>query len=196
MTNYIRLHRERRNWTREQLAYRAKTSVSQITKLERGERKLTTDWINRLAEALEVNPIALISAWSTEVIGQVQDDGAVVYKERGAQPTLEEIPSPTHAAATTMALEVNGDVLAGFAESGSYVFFDWEKPELKTDVLGKMCVVWCKDGRILVRRVFPGSSENRWTLMTSTGRPEYDVDLGQVLKISWIFLPPPQNGDK
>lgn len=46
--------------TRVQLAERMGVSVSQITKLERGERRITTDWLSSLASALGVRVTELI----------------------------------------------------------------------------------------------------------------------------------------
>ncbi len=56
----IRTIRENKGWSRRQLASAAETSESQIVKLERGERRLTVEWLNRLAKALDVLPAEII----------------------------------------------------------------------------------------------------------------------------------------
>jgi len=48
----------------QNLAERADTTNQQISRLERGERRLTTDWMERLAGALGCNPAALIGAYA------------------------------------------------------------------------------------------------------------------------------------
>jgi transcriptional regulator with XRE-family HTH domain len=50
--NRVREWRHRRELSIEELARRSRTSPSQISKLERGQRRLTVDWMSRLAKAL------------------------------------------------------------------------------------------------------------------------------------------------
>lgn len=56
----LRRLRQARGLTMQQLADASGTSKSQIDKLERGARRLTTDWIVRLAHALGCDPSALL----------------------------------------------------------------------------------------------------------------------------------------
>ena len=55
--------REAKGFSRTQLAQRCSpaTSSQQIERLEKGERRLTIDWIERLAKALGVDPGELIA---------------------------------------------------------------------------------------------------------------------------------------
>lgn len=53
MSNRLEQLRELRGMTQAQLAELAHTTASQIGKLERGERRLTVDWQQRLARALD-----------------------------------------------------------------------------------------------------------------------------------------------
>jgi transcriptional regulator with XRE-family HTH domain len=50
--NRVREWRHRRELSIEELARRSRTTASQISKLERGQRRLTVDWMGRLAKAL------------------------------------------------------------------------------------------------------------------------------------------------
>lgn len=50
--NRVREWRHRKGLSIEALARRSRTTASQISKLERGDRRLTVDWMTRLAEAL------------------------------------------------------------------------------------------------------------------------------------------------
>jgi phage repressor protein C with HTH and peptisase S24 domain len=58
--NRIREFRETAHLSMQALADRAGTSAPQINKLEKGERKLTVDWMIRLGRALNVDPKDLI----------------------------------------------------------------------------------------------------------------------------------------
>lgn len=59
--NRIRELRKARDWTAEDLGSRVGTSGVQITRLETGERRLTVDWMNRIAAALQVTPGELLA---------------------------------------------------------------------------------------------------------------------------------------
>ena len=50
--NRVREWRRRKGLSIEELARSSRTTASQISKLERGERRLTVDWMTRLAKAL------------------------------------------------------------------------------------------------------------------------------------------------
>src|SRR5688572_11104675 len=58
--NRIEEWRTVRGMRQEDLAEKMGTSAAQIGKLERRERRLTTGWMMRLAEALEVYPTDLL----------------------------------------------------------------------------------------------------------------------------------------
>jgi phage repressor protein C with HTH and peptisase S24 domain len=60
LPNRIREFRARAQLSMQALAERAGTSAPQINKLEKGERKLTVDWMIRLGRALGVDPKELM----------------------------------------------------------------------------------------------------------------------------------------
>jgi phage repressor protein C with HTH and peptisase S24 domain len=59
-TNRLREFREREGLSMQALADRIGTTAPQINKLEKGERRLTIDWISRLATGLGVEPRDLL----------------------------------------------------------------------------------------------------------------------------------------
>lgn len=61
MANRIKEWRLRRGLSMQALAERVGTSRQQIHKLERGERRLTEDWMRRVAGILECEPADLMS---------------------------------------------------------------------------------------------------------------------------------------
>jgi transcriptional regulator with XRE-family HTH domain len=56
--------------TLQTLADRVQASNQHISHLETGRRRLTIDWIERLAKALECDPLALLSANVDEITEQ------------------------------------------------------------------------------------------------------------------------------
>jgi len=61
-TNRIRELRRAKGWTATQLADRVGTSNVQISRLETGDRKLTVDWMERLADVLGCRPADIMEA--------------------------------------------------------------------------------------------------------------------------------------
>lgn len=62
--NRIREWRQTRGWSLQQLADASGTSKSQVDKLEKGERRLTVDWMLRLARPLGCDPRDLMQSES------------------------------------------------------------------------------------------------------------------------------------
>lgn len=52
MKNRIKQLREAKGWSAERLAEEAGTSQQQIDRLEKGQRRMTTEWIHRISLAL------------------------------------------------------------------------------------------------------------------------------------------------
>lgn len=73
MGNRIRELREEAGFTLEQLAEVAGTSLQQISRLEKAERRLTDDWMRRIAPALGVLPAALLSNETPDVVKVVKE---------------------------------------------------------------------------------------------------------------------------
>lgn len=67
-TNRIADLRELRGWSRPQLANRMNTSPQQIERLEKGQRKLTQQWMERAAAALGVMAADLLPESGTPVL--------------------------------------------------------------------------------------------------------------------------------
>jgi transcriptional regulator with XRE-family HTH domain len=60
--NRIKVLREARGLSLEALAAAAETSNQQVSLLEGGQRRLTVDWLVRLAKALHCHPWEIVSA--------------------------------------------------------------------------------------------------------------------------------------
>lgn len=67
--NQIREMRSAMNLSAEQLAERVGTSQQQISRLEKGERRLTEEWMRRIAQALHCSPTDLLDCSPEQVSG-------------------------------------------------------------------------------------------------------------------------------
>lgn len=93
--NIARL-REARGWSRPELGRRCRpaTSGSQIERLEKNDRRLTVEWIERIAAAFNIDPAELIAdeAEQYTLTEQVADEVALHLARfvlRGAEPEPE-----------------------------------------------------------------------------------------------------------
>jgi transcriptional regulator with XRE-family HTH domain len=64
MANRIKELREARKITLQQIADAAGTTLQQIQRLENGKRRLTDEWMRRIAPVLGVHPAALLLEFS------------------------------------------------------------------------------------------------------------------------------------
>ncbi len=77
MTNRIKELRRLRGLTQDNLGKLVGTGRSQVVKLERGERRLTVEWMRRLARALECHPAdLLVTEPSIEGFSDIETDFA------------------------------------------------------------------------------------------------------------------------
>lgn len=70
MINRIREVRKSKGLTLQTLADRVQASNQHISHLESGRRRLTVDWIERLAKGLDCDPLALLGAHTEEITEQ------------------------------------------------------------------------------------------------------------------------------
>ncbi len=136
MESIIRKMRLKRGLTTQQLADLVGTSQGQIVKLEKGHRKLTKEWAERLAPYLGCNAAALLfpedATLGAPVLGTVQ---AGVWREASEDPLhiegwadplaggFERIPAPPdrrYPHAPVFALRVEGDSMDKLFPPGSY----------------------------------------------------------------------------
>jgi phage repressor protein C with HTH and peptisase S24 domain len=74
MQNFLKAWREHRGLTQERLADAVGTGKVQISRLERAERRLTLDWMLKLAKALDIEPGDLTRAPPEDAGSHTQSD--------------------------------------------------------------------------------------------------------------------------
>lgn len=85
--NNIQRLRESRNWSRPELGKRMGTSGQQIERLEKGQRNLKQDWIDKAAEALGVSPAEIITPLQ-EDLAEINARAAQVGSQLAAGETV------------------------------------------------------------------------------------------------------------
>lgn len=160
MLNRIRHYRKRRGLTLEELAKRVGTSAQTISRLETEVMTVSTDWLERIGQALGVHPAELLEKPEDGRIaffGHAGADGTV-HSGRG-EPTYFVLDIPAENAVAVTLTEPAGPYQAGETLIGNR----FEGEDL-SNAAGHDCIVGLADGRVVLRRVIKGAKD-RYTLV-------------------------------
>jgi transcriptional regulator with XRE-family HTH domain len=123
MQNRLKTLRKAKKLTLQQLADAVGTTHQQIMRLEKGERKLTPDWLKRLAPALGVAPLEILAdeanvfhadSWLAENVG---DDTRAAIRQLG-EWRERALDDPAAAAQGLLAPVLQIDVKGGMGAGG------------------------------------------------------------------------------
>ena len=172
MGNRLKSLRAARKWTHEEAATAMGVSRGQFIKLERGERRLTADYIEMAARAFGVSPADILEdgePMTLPIVGRVgaSTDGQVLQDtDQGPFGTIE---APPGARGSEAAVEVVGHSMGIYAPDGSLILYDNRHEPPNEDILGEVCVVGLPDGRTLVKRLLRGSRRGLFDLESIVG---------------------------
>lgn len=162
--NRIRVWRRARGWTLQQLAEAVCTNKSQIDKLEKGDRRLTVDWMVRIAKPLGCDPRDLLadipafqavrfgasSVGSTDMLPikkllQTGVSGDMLF----ANDPIDQIPRPYYLAHArdAYALYMPDNSMAPMYRSRQLLFVNPYKPPIPNGGV----VVTLKNGTVFIR---------------------------------------------
>jgi transcriptional regulator with XRE-family HTH domain len=184
MANQLRALREKAGLSQDALAAKMGTTRSTYVKLERGERRLTEQWIARAAAALDVPPGRIIDIGTVPLKGYV-GGGAVLFffnHEEGGH--LDEVDAPPQSSANMVAVEVKGESMRGVAEEGSLLYYEHQSDP--DDLIGDLCVVGLPDGRMMVKKLQKGRYPGLYHLYSSNSDPIFDQPVEWAAKVLWI----------
>ena len=191
--NRIREWRVLREMSHEKLAEKVGTSRGQIFNLEKGERRLTQEWMERIAAQLRCEPSDLLTSSAprmVQVVGYVGAGAQVFsYDDHMKGAGLEEVDCPPSVEPSeTVALRVVGESMMPFMPNGTIVYYTMRHEGGCDDYLNKLCVVQVKDGATLLKILKKGYSKGLYNLMS------YNADMIEDVKLEWcariIFIKP------
>lgn len=175
MGNNLKALREEKGWTHEQAGAAMNVSRSQFIKLERGERRLTADYIAAAARAFGVSEAEVIRPRTVPLVGYV-GAGALAHIFSDGQGGFDEVPAPDNANESTVAVEIRGESLGPFFE-GWLAYYDERREDPGPHLLGRVCIVGLKDGRILIKKLQRGTHDGFYHLFSQFDPPMYDVQI-------------------
>ena len=176
MGNNLKKLREQMGWTHQQAADALGVSRGQFIKLERSERKLTQEYIQRAAAVFKVpeTDIFLLPK-EAPVVGYVGAGSEAHYYD-GGHPPDDFAPMPPGGTEQTVAVEVRGDSL-GTMFNRWIVYYDDVRTPPTPDMLRKLCVVGLASGQVLVKMLIKGSTPDRFHLLSQSGGMIEDAEV-------------------
>lgn len=96
----------------------------------------------------------------------------------------ELIDAPPKARSSTVAAKVRGDSMLPHYEDGDIIYYSQNLPP--EEMRNRRCVVKLADGRMLVKTLRRGSTDQLWTLTSTNAADIEDVVVEWVAPIDWI----------
>ncbi|WP_194287567.1 XRE family transcriptional regulator [Agrobacterium sp. ICMP 6402] len=184
MGNKLKSLREERGWTHEKAAEEMGVSRSQFIKLERGERRLTIQYINQAARAFGIRPSDILEDMDDNTVplmGYI-GAGAEIMPEMEQVPPegLDQIHVPFPLPDEMIALEVRGDSMLPVYKDGHVIIVYAEQKKPMSSFYGEDAAVRTTDGRRFLKTIVKGSPI---TLMSFNAAPIENVGLEWVGEI-------------
>jgi transcriptional regulator with XRE-family HTH domain len=171
-SNRLAEARKAKGVTQQELADRLGVHFVTISKLERGKMKLTADWIEKLAGALEVPPYEIFSPpmWRERVVMDGYLKGGLVFHPvRGASARYWiDIDDADDEASFWVGLADNA--LAPFYFQGDVLRFTGYREESFSMMKGRLGCMTLDDGRTVLAVVDTYHGDSCFDLRSTTGQ--------------------------
>lgn len=132
-----------------------------------------------------VNPKKAPNVTTVPVVGYVGAGGSISYQE-GQGPFGEAEMPPGEIGTTVVAVKVQGDSMSGLLEDGSTVYYDNRRDPPDETLFKKLCVVGLTDGRVLIKRLYPGRKPGHYDLHSTNAPVLIDEHVLWAARVSWI----------
>lgn len=155
----IREIRKENGLTLQEVAARAGTTAQTIGRLETGMRTLSLNWVNRIAEALGVEPALLLSLpeqGDINISGQVGSNGAVTTRNFGTVSLRLTGKQP-------IALKIK--INMGEYREGDSVICNGQDAAVPKGVIGKDCLIELEGGKRCFAKLASGAKPGTFTLI-------------------------------
>lgn len=161
-------------------------SRSQFIKLERGERRLTADYIDLAARAFSVRPSDIIDdsdAAGIPVMGYIGAGSEIMPEfEQVPDGGLDQVNVPFPLPAEMIAFEVRGDSMLPVYKDGHVIIVYKDQKRPISAFFGEEAAVKTSDGRRFLKTIMRGQNGNV-TLMSFNAAPIEGVHLEWVGEI-------------
>jgi hypothetical protein len=108
--------------------------------------------------------------------------GAEAHFYAVAQGDLDEVDAPDGSTKETVAVEIRGDSLGTFFDRW-LVFYDDVRSPVTPDLVGKLCVVGLRDGRVLIKKLQRSRIHGQFNLVSQTEPPIADATVDWAARV-------------
>lgn len=98
---------------------------------------------------------------------------------------LDYVDAPPGCKPGSVAILVRGDSMSPAYLDGDCLIYS-ERTEAVDELVGGERVVWLEDGRVLVKRLLPGTRPGHYTLISHNAEPIGDARVIYAAKIEWV----------
>jgi phage repressor protein C with HTH and peptisase S24 domain len=144
------------------------------------------DKIDKVARSLRmVNRKGAGNATTVPIVGYVGAGGTISFGE-GQGPFGEADMPPKDGSATLVAVTVQGDSMSGALEDGWTVYYDNRRDPPDETLHAKLCIVGLRDGRVLIKKLYPGRKAGHYDLHSVNAPALLDQPVEWAARITWI----------
>ncbi|MCF1744755.1 helix-turn-helix domain-containing protein [Paradevosia shaoguanensis] len=179
--NNIAAIRKAKGLTQQQLAEATGSHWITISKLERGIIKLTESWMERIGEALDVNPLNLTlftgkSLYKTHIAGRLHDDGKFELNDENDEKSFVVLHSDYFIRPWYRWFEaVDGAMWPWFQDGDLVCAADLDSGANTPEYLGKLVLAWMSDDLAHFGRLERGAKEGTYDIFGGGRQPVRNV---------------------
>lgn len=195
MQNRLKEIREALGMSQKDVAdlVRPRTTPQQIGRLEKNQRSLRPEWVERLAPALRCDPSELLygpreKRKTVPLVGYA-GAGERYYPDPMAGPWIgfDEVDAPPFDA-NVVAVRVRGDSMKPTYRDGDLLYFERIDGHSPNDFVGRDCIVQVRGGPTYLKVLEHGAEPHRYRL-ESYNKESADidgVDVEWAARIVWV----------
>jgi repressor LexA len=173
MANRIAYFRKRAGLTQQRLGELLNSGRSTVVKLERGERPLTTHWLDRLSKELNCSPTDILGD-EVAIVGKIGAGGTIIYEDVGNNDTIKR---PPETPGELVGLEVAGESMLPKFDPGDVIFISREHDGVDLRDIGAYCAVRLRSGETFLKKLARGSRPGLFTLRSLNADDIEDCEL-------------------
>jgi transcriptional regulator with XRE-family HTH domain len=192
-TNQIAKIRKKRGLSQQQLAEKLGVHWITVSKLERGKQKLTTEWMDKIATALEVGRWVLLgsteSLITVQIVGQLNRDGGVT--DVGADlPKTKQIYRWTLNNPDAIWVIVGEEGFSPLFQRGDLLEFFLKSVEPQ-HYIGRLCYVVGVDRKSYFGILARGSKAGLYDIIIAGQPTRHDIEVVKLAQVTTALFEQP-----